>query len=608
MLAVVHNTAGATRLLLSMLGRRRAAASVIVFLGFLAALSEGIGIGLFIPFLQTLEPQAATEGGGNLLGRVLGGLFAGVEPEYQLSIIALAIFAAIVLKGLLGFAHNAFSASMIERIGHDLRIRLFDEVLQRDIRGLEKLGAGRLLNVLATESWRTTDALALLLQVFVAMGTLGVYIAMLVLISWKLTAVVAVVLVLLVLAIRFLTRNVGTFGRDITRANADMSSRMVDGVNGIEIVRSYGNEEFERGRFSAISERLARVTTRVAVLTGAVYPVYEVLAAAVVVAVLLTSPHAATSLAPLIVFVFVLFRLAPVIKRLENDRVELAAASAAVQEVASIIGEQDARSLRSGTEEISEVSEAISLEHVSYRYDPSAEFALKDISASIPATGLTAIVGPSGAGKSTLVRLLLRFFNPSEGRILVDSKPLSSLRLEDWRARLAVVPQDVFLFNATVRENIAYGDLEADEQTIVAAAKAAGADDFISNLPQGYDTRLGESGVQLSGGEGQRICLARALIREPDVLLLDEATNALDGISESVIQEVMERLKSRCAVVVIAHRMATIERADQILVLDDGQLVEQGTLDALLAQSGLFARLYELQQYEQEREGRIDFF
>jgi ABC-type multidrug transport system fused ATPase/permease subunit len=591
-----------------MLGRRRAAASVIVLLGFLAALSEGIGIGLFIPFLQALEPQAATEGGGNLLGRVLGGLFAGVEPEYQLRLIALTIFAAIVLKGLLGFAHNAFSASMIERIGHDLRIRLFDEVLQRDIRGLEKLGAGRLLNVLATESWRTTDALALLLQVFVAMGTLGVYIAMLVLISWKLTAVVAIVLVLLVLAIRFLTRNVGTFGRDITRANADMSSRMVDGVNGIETVRGYGNEEFERGRFSAISERLARVTTRVAVLTGAVYPVYEVLAATVVVAVLLTSPHAATSLAPLIVFVFVLFRLAPVIKRLENDRVELAAASAAVQEVASIIGQQDKQSLRSGTEGISEVSEAISLEHVSYRYDPSAELAIKDISASIPATGLTAIVGPSGAGKSTLVKLLLRFFDPSEGRILVDGKPLSSLRLEDWRARLAVVPQDVFLFNATVRENIAYGDLEADEQTIVAAAKAAGADDFISNFPQGYDTRLGESGVQLSGGEGQRICLARALIREPDVLLLDEATNALDGISESVIQEVMERLKSRCAVVVIAHRMATIERADQILVLDDGQLVEQGTLDALLAQNGLFAKLYKLQRYEQARQSGAQYF
>jgi subfamily B ATP-binding cassette protein MsbA len=227
---------------------------------------------------------------------------------------------------------------------------------------------------------------------------------------------------------------------------------------------------------------------------------------------------------------------------------------------------------------------------------------LSELSLQIPATGLTAIVGPSGAGKSTLIKLLLRFFDPTEGRILVGGTPLTDLRLDDWRSRIAVVPQKVFLFSATVRENIAYGALEADDEQVIAAASAAGAHEFITRLPEGYDTRLGEEGDKLSGGEAQRICLARALIRKPDLLLLDEATNALDSISEELIQQALEKLRHSCAVVVVAHRLATVERADQILVLDDGQLVEQGNLNQLLQANGLFARLYKLQRFEQAHE------
>jgi subfamily B ATP-binding cassette protein MsbA len=200
-------------------------------------------------------------------------------------------------------------------------------------------------------------------------------------------------------------------------------------------------------------------------------------------------------------------------------------------------------------------------------------------------------VGPSGSGKSTIIKLLLRFFDPTDGSILVDNKPLTSLTLDSWRSRIAVVPQKAFLFNATVRDNIAYGDLQADDDKVVAAAQAAGAHDFIEALPQAYETKLGEDGVELSGGEGQRICLARAMIREPEILLLDEATNALDSISEDLIQVAIDKLKQECAVVVVAHRMATIERADQILVLDDGKLVQQGDLKQLIAQGGLFAQL-----------------
>ena len=217
-----------------------------------------------------------------------------------------------------------------------------------------------------------------------------------------------------------------------------------------------------------------------------------------------------------------------------------------------------------------------------------------------------AIVGPSGAGKSTFVKLLLRFFDPNEGQVLVDGMPLAELKLDEWRSRLAVVPQKPHLFNATVRENIAYGDFEASDERVQTAAHDAGAHDFIESLADGYDTRLGEDGVELSGGEAQRICLARALVHKPDLLLLDEATNALDSISEQRIQKALEEARARCSVVVVAHRLSTVVRADQILVLNEGRLVERGDFKKLHNSGGLFAQLYKLQRFEQDQDLHTD--
>ena len=274
------------------------------------------------------------------------------------------------------------------------------------------------------------------------------------------------------------------------------------------------------------------------------------------------------------------------------------ASEAAVNETLSIVQGQETSYVQSGDEDFDGLRNNIVLDNVSYRYSPDAEPALRGFSATIPSTGLTAIVGRSGSGKSTLIKLLMRFFDPTEGSVLVDGKSLAALNLNAWRSRIAVVPQRAFLFNATVRDNIAYGALQANDAAVEIAAKAAGANDFILALPNTYDTRLGENGVELSGGEAQRVCLARAMIREPELLLLDEATNALDSISEDRIHEALDKARQDCAVVVIAHRLATIEGADQILVLDEGRLVEQGDRDQLLAKGGLFADLYSRQRFE----------
>ena len=300
-------------------------------------------------------------------------------------------------------------------------------------------------------------------------------------------------------------------------------------------------------------------------------------------------------MAPLLVFVFVLYRLEPRVKELDKARVDLVALDAAVRDTIGLVDRVGKPYLKSGSKQCEDLSLGIRLEQVSFGYTAGAELALRDIWLDLPVGSTTAIVGPSGAGKSTLIRLLVRFYDPTSGQILVDGVPLPEFDLQSWRSKIAVVGQRTFLFNASVLENIAYGVPEADRGAIERAAREAGAHDFIVRLPDGYLTRLGEGGAQLSGGEEQRIALARAIIRRPQVLILDEATNALDSISERLVQQALEALRRRCTIVMIAHRLSTVERADQIVVLQDGVLVERGSLAELMSMDGLFARLYRLQ-------------
>jgi len=241
------------------------------------------------------------------------------------------------------------------------------------------------------------------------------------------------------------------------------------------------------------------------------------------------------------------------------------------------------------------LKDRIRFDRVTFYYDDPDRPALRDVSLSIPVGKTTALVGPSGAGKSTLIHLVFRFYDPTGGEVLLDDEPLRSVRLEAWWSRIALVSQDVHMFNASVRENIAYGRLDATDEDIVAAAKLADAHGFIRELPQGYDTCVGDRGVRLSGGQKQRIALARAVVRNAQILILDEATNALDAISDNLIQEALDTLSDGRTVVVIAHRLSTVERADHIIVLEEGRVAEEGDLDDLLAKNGLFARLYKLQ-------------
>jgi ATP-binding cassette, subfamily B, bacterial MsbA len=569
--------------------------SGIIALGALSSLSEGFGISLFIPFLHGLEQPAFHPDTGIWLADALARLFSRVAPEHRLMVIAACIFGSILLKGLLSFSATALFGWIDMRITHRLRSSIFEQVLSVEYGFIEASPSGRLFNTLSTETWRTSDALSTLVDIIISICMITVYGTLLLLISWKLTLLVIMFMAMVSMVVRLLTRHVKTLSTDLTHANALFSKRMVQAIDGMKVVRAFGREGYEQKRFDTVSGRISRLVMKLIVAAGLVNPVYEILAGGLLVYVLFTTLQTPSGLAPLLVFIFVLYRLQPKIKELDEQRVKLSSLSASVEDVMSLLDCTASPYPVCGSIPIKGLKRGICFDRVFFHYGNSERPALNDVSIFIPAGKTTALVGPSGAGKSTLVKLILKLYDPTAGEILVDDYSLKDLDLSLWRSHIALVSQDVYLFDATVKENIAYGRLDASTEEIVEAARRADAHGFISRLPDGYETEVGERGVRLSGGQQQRIAMARAFLRRPEILILDEPTSVLDTISEHLIQDALERLMQHCTVIIIAHRLSTIKRADHIIVLDEGHICEEGDLQDLLQRRGLFAKLHEMQ-------------
>jgi subfamily B ATP-binding cassette protein MsbA len=397
--------------------------------------------------------------------------------------------------------------------------------------------------------------------------------------------------------IQKLTKSAKTLGSEATAANAKLSKTSVETIHGLRLIRSFGNEGYEQNRFDAASQEVSRSFWKMERICALVGPVSEVMIAPLLLGILVVATiHNPAQLASSVTFLVLLYRLQPRVKQLDSDRVALNALSASIEEIRVLLDKADKPYIRSGRRVPQTIQYGISFENVSLRYASGIRFALSNVDCTINLGETTALVGPSGAGKSSLISLICRFYDPTSGSLLIDGNPLPEIDLAWWRSQIGVVSQDVFLFNATVAENIRYGNLDASRAELMEAARRAHALEFIENLPSGFDTILGDQGIRLSGGQRQRLALARAFIRNPQILILDEATNSLDLISEEVVQDALEEFGRGRTVIMIAHRISTIERASKIIVLDGGKVVEAGSTEELLQHSGLFARLYALQQ------------
>lgn len=572
--------------------------AVLFVLGLIGSLAEGVGVSLFVPFIRNVNEATYQTQTGVWFVDTLTGLFDGMTPETRLKVIAGAIFGSVLLRTSVGYAQSALFLWLDNRIGHRLRGTLFQRLLTVTFRYFETRPTGRLINVLSTESWRTTTALSVLVSLVTDLCMLAVYVTLMLLLSWKLTLGALAAMGAVSLGVRWMTRRTRSMGREVTRSNEALATRMLEGIEGMKVIRLFGREADERKRFDTASWTVSRALIRLGLLSNAVGPVYQLASAAVIVLLLYVAAQNPAHLPSMLVFLFVLYRLQPRIKNLDGARVRLRALTSAVDSVQDLLDPSNKPFVSHGGTAVPALREGIRLHDVSFRYDAGDAPALDRVSLTIPAGRTVALVGPSGAGKSTLVKLLLRLYDPTDGQVTVDGIPLRELDLPAWRARTAIVSQDVFLFDASVADNIAYGRPGAPRDAIEDAAWKADAHRFIQALPQGYDTRVGADGVQLSGGQRQRITLARAILRDPDLLILDEATNALDSISEHLIQQALHQLARTRTVVVIAHRLATVRQADCIAVLEDGRVVETGTFETLCAQDGLFARMVHLQNME----------
>ena len=571
---------------------------IIILLGTLGSLAEGVSITLLIPFIGTLLHEQTLRDSSSMVVSLLSRYAMLFSEDHRTAFIVASMTTLVVITSLINFANGVLSAWMTGSITQSLRVALAHQVLNVGYGYICLTDNGKLIDTIETQTVHTTSALNIVFGAITQICTIFAFALLLLLISWQLSVGVAVGVAVISLLVRPLSQKAKVLGEAEVHANQDLSQITYDLFVSMRVIRAFGREDREENRFAAAANTVRRTQLRLEAVGGLIHPLLEVLYLLLFIAAFFVAWRSGTPLPALVAFLVMLYRLQPHVRSLEHNRVALSSLAGVVRNVLSLLERKGKPYLQSGKMPFSGLHKQIEFRNVSFSYRAAdgARMALCDASLRIKARAFTAIVGGSGSGKSTLINLLYRFYDPDRGAILVDGVPLPDLDLAAWRSALALSGQDMELVGGSIFENIAYGRRQFDRDEVIAAAQSANAHDFIAALPNGYHTRVGDRGLLLSGGQRQRIALARALFRQPEILILDEATNSLDSLSEVEIQTTLERLQGRITVVAIAHRLSTIKRADHCIVMESSRIIEAGDPSVLVHSRGLLARVQDIQR------------
>jgi subfamily B ATP-binding cassette protein MsbA len=577
---------------------RRLAVLAVVFT-LLSAVFEGFGVGLILTFLQSLinPNKAPIKTGLDWFDvSILGVNASATERFYRISAL---ILVTTLLR--LGITYLARLYTLISqfRLGYQLRKRLFEQLQAVSLSYFAKTRSGALIHTITGEVNQIQQAFDIVSVLVAKSCILVVYVLSMLLLSWQLTLITVMTFSLLAVGISTLLARVREESFFRTTASKQYTSISLEYINGVRTVQAFAAQNFERRRFDDANSQVLKASTQARSAQALVEPLSEGVATIILIIILIVAftnliPNGQMQPASLLTFLFVLMRVMPIRRQIDGARVRLNSFQGSLGNVKELLRTDDKPYFKDGKVQFSALQRGIEFISVDFGYDPN-EPVLHNITLTIKQGQTTALVGGSGAGKSTLADLIPRFYEPTQGKILIDGVDLQNFKINSLRRKVAIVSQDTFIFNTSIRNNIAYALEDIDEAAIYEAARLANALEFILEMPEGFDTTVGDRGIRLSGGQRQRIAIARALLRNPDILILDEATSALDSVSERLIQESLEKLTVGRTVIAIAHRLSTIVRADKVVVLEQGRIVEQGGYQELLQQRGKLWSYHQMQ-------------
>ncbi len=545
---------------------------------------------------------AANAGYALLMDPVVNKIFTEKRPEFLVPLAA-AVLATFAVKSVCNYGEAVFLSKVGLRVIADMQARLFAHLMRLDVAFFHANSTGRILSRLTNDISQMRFAVSDALtgagkdasSVIFLIGAMFYQ-------DWRLSAWTFFIFPIAILPIRKLGRRMRKVTANTQEHMGQLTTYLEQAVQGIRVVKAYGMEEYEKRKVTALVDMLQDLIYKAARVRAASSPIMELLGGIAITVVILYGGtrvvEGATTPGAFFSFITALMLAYRPIKSLAAMNTNLQEGLAAASRTFSVLDTQPTIIEKDGAPELVVLEGNVSFEGVFFTYD-GAKAVLDGIDIAVPGGKTVALVGPSGAGKSTVLNLLPRFYDVTDGHVLVDGQDVRGVGLASLRSKIALVSQEITLFDDTIRANIAYGRFGATDEEIEAAARSAAAHDFIIGLPEGYDTVVGERGLNLSGGQRQRLAIARAMLKNAPILLLDEATSALDTESERQVQTALELLMKGRTTIVIAHRLSTVVNADLIHVLDKGRVIESGDHNALLAKDGVYARLYAMQFAEE---------